>query len=303
LFIFSKKSTLIQHIAFQSALQIGVLLTFIIILLKVEDRNKTLRLITILIIADMLICAQLNEPYTAFYKEFSAKESQQHINKCPKGFPILANKNISEIKPDSLYFGPFWRNLNTFQKQISADGYYPFHLTNNEQLQDSTPQLFSEIIKNKVAFLSDNVLEEKQMKQFKKDSAFTNKTLFFNKEEFTQLKNLDLRSEMGDTAKLIYFAPDSFIVQTETHHAQLLTLLQNNYTGWEVYVNSKKSTIYTSNKTLLSTIVPGGKNTVSFIYKNTKIKIAFYVSLVSLILCLFIIILNPIIGIKKVSKH
>lgn len=290
-FVYSKTSSIIEHIVFQSIIQIGVLALFIFIVLNVSQKNKA-KFITLLIVIDLLISVQLNGPYTVYYDMFSAKGSHEHIKKSPTGFPLLADKNISEIQPDSLYFGPFWKNLNVFQKQISADGYNPFCLTGYEILRDSSSQLFSQIIQNKIVFLSDKTLGDDQVNQFKKDSAFTNKTLFFKKEDLDQIKTMHLEASLGDTVQLIYFAPDSFIVRTETQKTQLLTLLQNNYIGWEVYVNSQKAPHYTSNGALSSTIVPPGKNTVSFVYKNDTIKLAFYVSAISLILCLVIILNN-----------
>lgn len=299
LFVYSKTSTIIQHIAFQSILQIGVLLLFIIIVLKISDKDKARKLITLLIVIDLTVSAQLNEPYTAYYDMFSAKESHEHMKKFPQGFPQLKDITIAEVKADTLYFGPFWKNLNVFQKQISRDGYNPFCLTGYEKLRDSTPQLFSEITKNKIAFLSDKVFEETGIPRFKKDSAFTNKTLFFKTEDIKQFNNIHFEANLGDTAQLIYFAPDSFIIEAETKQTQLLTLLQNNYIGWEASINSEKVPLYTSNGTLISAIVPPGKNTIRFIYKNDKIKYAFYVSLISLILCLLILLKS----IRKGSKE
>lgn len=292
LLVYSKTSTLIQHIAFQSILQIGVLLAFILIVLRISEKNKIRKYITLLIIIDLLVCSQLNEPYTAYYDMFSVKKSNEHIKKFQKGFPQLKDVNISEVKSDELYFGPFWKNLNIFQKQISADGWNSFSFTGYNELMDSTQQLYSEITKNKIIFLSDKVFEDTQLNKFRRDSAFTNKTLFFKKKDFDHLKKLHFKTELGDTARLVYFAPDSFIVKTETQQAQLLTLLQNNYTGWEIYVNDKKETNYTSNQTLITAVIPRGKNKISFVYRNNKIKIAFYISSISLLLCLLVIIID-----------
>lgn len=299
LLIFSRTTTLVQHIAFQSILQIGVLLLFIIILLKVSDKQKPIKLLSLLIVIDMIICAQLNAPYTVYYKEFSAKESQHHINKSPKGFPMPSNIPIATVKPDSLYFGPFWKNLNIFQKEISPDGYNSFRLTSYERLRDSLTMLHQKTCENPIVFLSDKIYPNNQLNTFKKDSTFTNKTLFFNLENFSQLNKLELKQQIGDTAYLTHFAPDNLVVESKTKHPQILVLLQNYYPGWEVYINSQKSNLFVTNTTVMSVLVPEGNNTIEFTYTNKRVQFAFYVSVVSIVLCLIFIGVFEFTSFKK----
>ena len=290
LFKVSKISTIFQNIAFQSVVQIIVVSLFSILVWKVKDKNSFIKYTAAIIIFELIFNAQLNEPYTSYSGEFSAKESYNHIKKFPSGFPQLPDIALADVNLNATYFGPFWRNTGIFKKQISSVAYNSFVFTGHEFFRDETPLFYKNILKNKVVFLSDKIFEEKRMEEFKKDSAFSSKTLFFKKEDFDLLKTNHFESIPGDTARLVYFAPDSFIVNTNTKGKQIITLLQNNYRGWEVLINQKPVPIYTSNKSLISAVLPSGQNTVSFIYHNKGIKVALWVSLITMGVCVLTII-------------
>ncbi|MES2141077.1 MAG: YfhO family protein [Bacteroidota bacterium] len=293
LFIFSKTSTISQHIAFQAIVQTIVVGLFLILVFKVNDKSRFLKYATAIIIFELIFSAQLNEPYTTYYGEFSAKAATNHIKKFPSGFPQLPDIALADVNPNEVYFGPFWRNVGAFQKQISAVAYNSFVFTGHEFFRDKTLPFYNNILKNKVVFLSDEIAEEKTMETHI-DSAFTSKTLFFNKKVFDQLNKTILESTSGDTAHLVYFAPDSFIVNTSTKSKQIITLLQNNYKGWEVFINQQPTTIYTSNKSTISVILPPGQNSVSFIYHNRGIMVALWVSIITMGVCILIIVVSSI---------
>ena len=105
--------------------------------------------------------------------------------------------------------------------------------------------------------------------------------LFFKEKEFEQLKGQSFINKNSDSAKLVYFSPDSFIVKTNTENKQIITLLQNNYTGWEVLINQKSVKVYTSNNSLISAILPAGKNTVCLftVTKGLKLLCGFQLAL------------------------
>ncbi len=292
LFVFSRTSTIAQHLAFQGIIQCIVVLLFLIVLWKVKEKKLFLQLTTVIIVVELIFSAQLNMPYTGFYKEFSAKESHQHLKKFPPDFPPLPDIAIAAVDPHEAYFGPFWKNVNIFQKQISAEGFNSFVFTGHQQLKDNTPQLYDAVIKNKIVFLSDEIFDEKETEKFKADSSFTGKTLLFGSMEFNGLKTIPMTHSSSDTAHLNYFAPDSFIINTSTQKTQMLTLLQNNYSGWTAFVNENPVEIYTSNNSLMSIVLPAGENKVSFVYYNKGVIIAFGICIVTLLISLGAIVIS-----------
>ena len=298
LFTFSKTSSLLQHILFQCAIQLVIVGVFMFIVWKVKERSKFIKYTIVVFAVELIFNAQLNEPYTTYYGEFSAKNSNNHIKKFPSGFPQLPDVKLSDINSSELYYGPFWKNVNIFQKKISPEGFNSFVFTGHEYFKEQSPLLFKKTIDNKIVFLCDNVFDEKDIKVFEKDSVYKSNRLFFKEKEFEQLKGQSFINKNSDSAKLVYFSPDSFIVKTNTENKQIITLLQNNYTGWEVLINQNTVKVYTSNNSLISAILPAGKNTVCFIYRNKGIKIALWISVGTLGLSLILILIN-----KRIAKN
>lgn len=290
IFIFSKSSHLSQHIVFNSLIQIIILFSFFVLVIRVKKPKHLFISLFVLVGFDMVLSTQLNAPYTVFYKEFSAKESNNHIKKFPSGFPQLPDKAISETNPNEVYFGPYWKNVNIFQKQISAEGFNSFAFTGHEFFRDETPQLYDSVIKNKIVFLSDNIYDQKSLSKFKNDSAFTSKSVFLEPMDFASLNNISISYNIKDRVALKHFAPDSFAIETSTKNIQVLTLLQNNYKGWKAFVNGKETKILTSNNSLMSILLPAGNNNVLFAYSNIKIKFAFIVSIITVLFSLFVIV-------------
>ena len=295
LFTFSQTSTISQHIVFQIATQSIILIAFIGVLRYVNEIKKTVMLLAVIIIVELIFNAQLNEPYTTYYENFKPKEVHAHIKQFPSGFPMLPDVKISDVNYNEIYFGPFWQNLNIFQKQVSSLGFNSFSFSNREYLIDKLPWLYKATIRNRIAFLSNEIHSEDELKLFLNDTTkFTNKSLFLTVADFNQVNSSLFKNNQVDSIALIHFAPDSFIFKTQTKSAQTMTLLQNNYNGWKVFINDQESKIYTSNKTFMSAIVPAGENKISFIYSNNRIKLAAWISFATLIICLLIICLVQI---------
>jgi hypothetical protein len=288
LFIVSEKTTIETHLVFQSIIHLILLSLFLYLLLTTKNIKRLVLYLTLIISVDMIVSAQLNNPYTAHYSEFSAKEANNHFNKFPKGFPQLPDIAIKDVNTNEMYFGPFWKNVNIIQKQISSEGFNSFAFTGHEQFRDNTPKLYQEIIKNKIVFLSNEIHPYSELK----DSTYSAKSLYFSQEEFEIISKNELESCIGDTVYLKHFAPDSFTVIANTKIQQVLTLLQNNYKGWKAFINNKEYPIFTSNHSLISIILPAGKNTIYFVYQNNSVVIAKWISIFTMILALVLILLE-----------
>lgn len=292
-FTFSTGSTFIQHMAFQTILQIGLLAVFYWFLKRSRNSRWLLRGITMLVVVDLFISTQLNAPYTAFYPEFSAKATSKQLNALLQpGFPQLPNKNISEVDPHPFYFGPFWKNVNIFQKQVSAEGFNSFVFSGYDQLRDSFPQLHSAMIRNKLAYLSADVHNVSELHQMRHDSAFRSSSLFFASKELHRLGTAGLEHVQGDSAALVHFSPDSMVVHVHSQGAQLLTLLQSNYQGWHVTMDGNEQEIITANKVLMSTPVSSGDHEYIFYYRNSGMQWLVRWSIASFLLVGFYLLWN-----------
>lgn len=289
LFHENQTSTFWQNVAFNSIVQLGFILAFILILWKIKDRQKVLIGIMILSITDLFIATQLNSRYTVFSDQVVAAEASKNVKQLPKGFPPQQNISIEESGHLPGIGQPFWQNLNSFQKQISAEGFNSFSFTSYEFLESEYPQLFSEVKKNKVLLLSDTICHEKDLQKFKKDSLFRSNQLFFNESNFTYLKERSFQPSVGDTAFIKSYDASNFAIASNVKHRRLLTLFQKEYKGWKAYVNDKEVRIFKSNLNFLTIMLPPGKTEVRFEYKNPTLKIAFYLSAFFLFLAISVI--------------
>jgi uncharacterized membrane protein YfhO len=145
---------------------------------------------------------------------------------------------------------------------------------------------------NKVVFLSDSIYRTNQMKEVERNSTFTPKMLFFEDGTYWQLRKEKILNTAGDTAYIRNYTANQFEVQVNVKDNQILTLLQKNYPGWEVHIDGKPAEIYTSNLNFMSVLVPEGKSTITYSYRNPILSFLFFVSLGSLLALLIFVLLS-----------
>ena len=299
LFIASEESTYWQNVAFQSIIQLLFLGIFLFVLWKFNDRKKILAAIILLTITDLVIATQLNAPYTIYYDKVTAKEATENVSKYAKGFPKLKDISIEEAGHLPLIGSPFWQNMNTFQKQISAEGYNSFSFTSYEFLESEYSQLFTAMKKNKLLLLSDSILPESKLKVYKKDSLFAQNQIFLNEIDYDYLIQRAFEATKQDTAFVKEYDAARFEISTSLGSRRLLTLHQKYYKGWKATVNGKKARIFKSNLNFMTIMVPRGKNVVLFEYRNPVLKGAFYISASCFVFAIFVFIF---VWLKQIFK-
>ncbi|MCO4814711.1 MAG: YfhO family protein [Flavobacteriales bacterium] len=272
-----------KHIAFQSILQLIIFVALFVLFWRVKNKTKLLFSIILLSIIDLTIATQLNAPSTVYSHKWTGSATSKKIEGFPKGFPALMDVTMQEAEDLPSVGNPFWANMSVFNKQITSNGYNSFIFSSYEGYLWTYPSLHTEILKNKIVQLSDEVLPVTLIDQYQKDSLFTNNSLFFDSEEYNKLSKLDLAHSENDQAKIIDYGPQYFKIETKTEHQQLLTLYQKNYTGWELTVNGENKELLTSNMNFMTLVLPAGENNVVFEYKNPTIKIAFWISTLTLL--------------------
>lgn len=80
------------------------------------------------------------------------------------------------------------------------------------------------------------------------------------------------------------FSANCIRLATQSNQKEKLVCLQNNYPGWQAFVDGKETAIKTTDTTFISVQLPEGKHTVRFQYKPNAVIAAWYISLVSLML-------------------
>lgn len=300
LFTVSESSRIWQHIAFQSCLQIFFLLLFLVVLWKVKDKITLRNIILLLLLTDLVVASQLNEPYTTFDRAFSTEKVDEISRTFPKNFPIPSMQNVIVNSDTGKGIVPFWRNMNIFYKQFGWDGFTSFKLSNYEFLNDSLPSLLRSTLANPPVFLSSKVFSEDSIKKHNAENKFNHKNIYLSSKEFIVANSKGLSNNKGDTAYITSFSPVDIKIHIRSQGAQMLTVLQNYYPGWEVKINNEKSDIFLANKSFICVKVPKGESNIIFSYYNSNVGFAAVITALSLFLFFIIITVR---GKSKLSQQ
>ena len=241
----------------------------------------------------MFLSVQMNIKYTGCSTDFNPLVIRAELKERPQGFPLPPPYEISNNTDAAAGFKPLWRNVNIFNKTVSFDAFTSFKLKGYKYLEDDSPMLKEAILKNQLAYLSDQIYNEDE---YITDNLkiFHPKDLFFSREDFIKLDTNKIKSSPGDTVILTSFSPNEIKTIVRTKKQQIITLLQSNYKGWKVLIDDEPAPHYTSNRLFISTQVPSGEHEIIFSYSNNIIKAAFIFSYSLFVVILFILLWNYI---------
>ncbi len=282
IFSFNTGATFAQLAVFQAAIQMVILGVGFVLFWKVKNTNVRIVSFVALIATDLLIAATLNGPATVYYGEVEAKVAQANVDKYDKGFPKQLNISIDSAGHLPGIGSPYWQNQQTFQKQISAEGYNSFSFTSYEELESDFPELYSAVKKCHLVTLSDRLLPHAVGDSIQPGDQF----IVFGSDRYPGIYECSL----GDTAQLISYGPNEFNVSASVKKPCLLTLHQKEFTDWRAFINGKESPILVSNMNFMTVELPAGKSTIRFVYDNTLVRVAFYISVLSLFTALFFVL-------------
>ena len=272
-----------QHIAFQSIVQICFLLLLFLVFRKYSDKKILINSIILISVCDLLFASWLNEPYTTYDHTSKTKTIAVHASTFQKDFPIPSSRNILLNNDTCLGSGLFWKNMSIFHKQVAWDGFTSFKLEGYDYMTDSVPGVFRSSLSNPLAYLTSKVFPEDSMKTHENHKTFFHKNIYLEKEIFSEINNKNFSSSAGDTAIITSFSPVEIKISVSSKEPQLLALQQYYYTGWTMRINEKDSPIIQFNKGLMCLQIPAGANIVVFRYYNSKVIFAFAISIISLL--------------------
>jgi hypothetical protein len=284
LFIDSNKTSIDQHIFFQGIIQL-IFIILIILLLTIWKNKKHAVMIMILVgCVDLILATRLNGAYTVYTQDFSSKDIYVHSKKFPDGFPLPDDKPIlNNMDTKGLVYKALWRNMNIFHKQVSWEGYNPLHLKGFEEMADNHPKLFETILQNPLVYLTENVCPMDSLAGQEAKGNFQAGRVYLTKEEYCRLSIADCRLSKEDSANISDFSPVEIKIACNSAHNVLLNYLQNNYYGWKVKIDGRPASLMTGNMSFLAALVPAGEHEVVFYYDPVAVKIGFWISLLSVL--------------------
>jgi hypothetical protein len=300
LFIFSERSTVSQHIFFQGIIQLFLLLIFILSLYLMKTRSGLVRLMIMVLSADLIFATSLNGPYTLYSHLYRSRDVKAHADAFPKGFPLPGmNPVIKNKDQGNLVYQTLWRNQNIFHKQVSFEGYNPLHLKGFEELADNHPRMFETILQNPLIYLSSVVYPSDSISLHESLGKYDRRNIYLDPVNYDSARFRVGNSNPGDTVLIISFSPDQVTARYQSREPQVITLLQNNYPGWKVLIDGKESKVMTSGLSFISAIVPAGDHTVTFRFRPTAVITGFYISAISFITALIVLI---ILSFRQMNK-
>jgi hypothetical protein len=288
IFAFNAGATFAQLAVFQAIIHVVILGVGLLLFWGIKSLSLRITSFVVLIALEMLIAASLNGPATVYYGDVEAKVAQANVDKYPHGFPKQRNISIDSAGHLPGIGTPYWQNQQTFQKQISAEGYNSFSFTSYEQLESDFPKLFAAVKKCHLLTLSDRLLQHAVGDSIQPEELFVQ----FGSDRSPGVYALS----KGDTAILENYNANEFHVSASVKRPCLLTLHQKNYSDWRAFVDGKETPILVSNMNFMTIELPAGKSKVSFVFDNTIVRIAFYVSISTLIFVLIMLLRDTVKG-------
>ncbi|WP_319591617.1 YfhO family protein [uncultured Draconibacterium sp.] len=284
--------TMSETLVLQALVHIFLLATFIAVVL-LKNSRKYLPLIFVLLFAvDGIVSTQLNLHYTVVSSD-DPTAFKSALDAKPKGFPIPDLHPVGENSDKNAADKFTWLNNNVFPKRPTFDGLVSFKTDGYYTLSRDYPQLMDAMKRQPLFFLSDDV-------RSKSDTAnCSEKTVFIAPENIRNFEDIKINASPNDNLKITSFSPNNIILETNTTTNQLLVFQQNNFAGWQVWVDGEQREIVTANSALMAVLVPGGAHVVQFKYRNNLVLVFFVVSMM-LALALAIVLL--MFHVKEDSK-
>jgi hypothetical protein len=287
--------TISENIFVQGCIQLVIVGGFILAIYYSRSVVFFIYLIIGLQATDSILSAQLNLSATGIYPA-KLSEAEYALKQQPEGFPFTNSKmmiDISDNRPGIKIPG-LWANLNFFSKETPYNGYTSFYL--NPYYNFSHAPYLSAALSNKLVFLSSK-MESLQ----KVNSADLNDhlNLYFDDETLAELSTNQFVSAPGDTVFITAFTPNKITVRAITGGEQLITLMQNNFTGWKILINDKPVNLYSSNYTCITAVLPPGDNKVEFIYRPVAVLVAMGISGVAFFIITGYLIVTWLMGFRK----
>lgn len=137
--------------------------------------------------------------------------------------------------------------------------------------------------------VSDYKLLDKNSNLF--DSSIDFKEIVFLSERL-ETNHSNIPIEKGETVSLQKENNQEYKLHIFTNKPRILFLSESFDSGWEAFVDNKKTKIYKANLSFQSVVVPAGEHNVKFVYKPLSFQLGLGISMISVsILIIFAIIL------------
>ncbi len=286
---FLKNMSFYQNLLVQSIFHFMVIAGLIAIIVCHKKIRHPGAFVFLLSLGEIVAATQLNMNVTVIDMQHKPRDMQEDLSLCPESFPIPVDGKIIFNDQQNAFFPPFWRNTYIFTKQVAFGAFSSFKLDTYKKI-DERPKLKDAVLNNHLFYFSDTIAPLSKFLNGTDTVAGLPALLYFSDQDYGTLSGANAKTCSADIIKVLDFSPNSATVETNTGHAQFLTMLQTNYKGWKAFVDDKPTQIYTSNFNYRTIFLPGGKHVVRYEYKNNKVLVLYIVSNVMFVICILFLL-------------
>ncbi len=270
-----------------------LLFTPLTIGMYVAIKKKNFRILFTLCVIDLFFATQLNIAVTIIGAR-SFADVEKTMSRNLTKFPLPNNESITTNGVNSAGENVITGSTILYTKKISRNDYYitPGNLINQENFYES--KIKDSVFKNSVLYFADTIIkEEKDIVYFKSKTAI-----------LKQLPNFSILSINKDSNFIVInsLASNKMEATIKNNNDGLLIYLQNNYKGWEAYIDNKKVEILTVNKTFMGIPTTKGTHKIRFKYMPLAVINAWIGSMIFLLM-MMIIYCYLIFAKPKPMKH
>ncbi len=244
--------------------------------------NKASWQLLLLSTADIFFATQLNIPVTVIGAR-NFKATERLLNRNPLPFPLPGKELIEQNVLHSLDSTYTFGSSLPYEKRIGRNDY--FITPGNLLLQDAFYEspLRATIFKNPVVYFAERLVPAEQADNslpIAAGVAVIPAEILVNTGAATSQDSVVVELLSANRMKCL----------TNTVNPRLLVYLQNYYPGWKVFIDGTPQTVFTVNTSFMAVNIPAGKHEVLFKYYPTSIRNAWYVSLLSLLVVMVLVL-------------
>jgi hypothetical protein len=290
-FAFINNLTMEQSICLQAMTQCIIFVVFGFIVRSGLSSNNKWSLVLVVSLFDLMLAAQLNMPINVVDKNDTHEVAMQVNLNTIHDFPVPVLQPIKFNNDSGGYIAPFWRNLNLFKKQPAWDGYNSFQLKNYVRFVDDEP-LRNEQLNNNWLFFSDTVVFYADtincsLNQFAS-------VLYINQNDKSKVA---IEKDSANSVNVLDFKPGRVQAVAQVNSAAAnLTLMQQYYPGWEIFVDDEPVVPIVSSYLFMTVKLSHGMHTLSYVYDNKAIRVAWWISRIGL--CVVVLLIGYLYFIK-----
>ncbi|MBN1415521.1 MAG: hypothetical protein JW973_10505 [Bacteroidales bacterium] len=224
--------------------------------------------ILFLVIAEMVIFTQMNAAATVYYTNSDPIALRKHLRNRPHGFPLPDHHTVAENTESSIAYRQFVENSNTYAKSVSVEKCYPFVPDGFRILTADTPLCLASC-NNRLIYMAEKILPAGKRDTYRTDPSLDNKTVFVPDTLYNQRGDCYTSPYLtGDTVIISCLNPSLIEAEIQSAHPRIVVLLQNDFHGWNVFVDDTAADHFTVNHSLIGVTVPPGNHRLRYEFKN-----------------------------------